>query len=273
MDFRSHLGRPIDFRHKSNLAVAALVLISGVVGVVLWLNGEPGERALAPVYVFLVWALVREIDPDHDWSALVAAAGTAVWTLVGGPVSTGFAIAGLIVAARITTSTTGRRPLPTDLAALTVFGIAIGFSVGGWLAGFGIALAIYLDDRLRGEHRLAAVAASALTAIGTTILAYLTGAFPERLPDIAQPVTIVAGVVALVLLARDPADPISQVDARHSAFMDGTRLHMSRSLVGILVFFMAILTGESADGLVVVIAALALAVLSNEIELLRRREL
>ncbi|HUG32008.1 MAG TPA: hypothetical protein VMM14_03875 [Acidimicrobiia bacterium] len=273
MDFRSHLGRPIDFRRKSNLAIAAIVLISGVVGVVLWLNGEPGERAVAPVYVFLVWALARELDPDHDWAALVAAVGIAVWTLVGGPVSTGFAIAGLMVAARITTSTTGRRPLPTDLAALTVFGVAIGFSVEGWLAGFGIALAIYLDDRLREENRRSAVAASALTAIGTTILANLTGAFPEVAPDISQPVTVVAGIVALLLLARDPAAPISQVDARHAAFMDGTRLHLSRSLVGILVFLMAILTGVSADGLVVVIATLALAVISNELALLRRREL
>lgn len=253
--------------------MVAIVLISGAVGLMLWLNGEPGKLALAPVYVFLVWGLVREIDPDHDWSALVAGVATAVWALVGGPVSTGLAMAGLMVAARITTCTTGRRPLPTDLAALSVFGIVIGFSVEGWLAGFGIALAIYLDDRLRGDHRLAAVAASALTAIGTTILATLTGAYPERLPDLSQDLAVTAGVVALVLLARDPADPISQVDARHAAFMDGTRLHLSRSLVGILVFFMGILTGPRAVGLVIVIAALALAVISNEIELLRRRKL
>jgi hypothetical protein len=117
------------------------------------------------------------------------------------------------------------------------------------------------------------VAASALTAIGSTVVANVTGAFPERLPNIVQAVAAAAGVVALLLLARDPAEPISQVDARHSAFMDKARLHVSRSVVGILVFLMAILTGVRAEGLIVLVTALGLAVVSNEIEFIRRRRL
>lgn len=273
MDFRTHLGRPMDFRRWSNIALAAIVLVSAGVAVVLWLSGEPGEIALTPVYAFLIWALLREIDPDHDWTALLGAGVTAVWGLTGGPLTSGLALAGLLVAARIITSTTGRRPLPTDLAGVTVFGIASGFSVEGWAAGFGIALAIYLDDRLSGDNRLAAIAASALTAIGTTVVANASGAFPERLPNIVQGVAAVAGIVALLILVRDPAEPISQVDARHAAFMDRVRLHVSRSVVGILVFLTAILTGVRADGLIVVIAALGLAVVSNEIALIRRRDL
>ena len=273
MDFRSHLARPMDFRRRSNLMLAVIVVISAGVAGFLWLNGEPGEIWISPVYVFLIWALLREIDPDHNWTALLAAAATAVWSLAGGPVASGLAIAGLMVAARIITSTTGRRLLVTDLAGVAVFGIAIGFSVEGWAAGFGIALGIYLDDRFRGDNRLPAVAASALTAIGSTVVANVTGAFPERLPNIVQAVAAAAGVVALLLLARDPAEPISQVDARHSAFMDKARLHVSRSVVGILVFLMAILTGVRADGLIVLVTALGLAVVSNEIEFIRRRRL
>ncbi len=263
----------MDFRRWSNVTLAAIVLVSAGVAAVLWLNGEPGVIVLTPVYVFLIWALLRDIDPDHDWTALLGAGGTAGWGLTGGPITSGLALAGLLVAARIITSTTGRRPLLTDVAAVTVFGVAIGFTVEGWAAGFGIALAIYLDDRLSGDSRLPAIAASALTAIGATVVANLSGAFPERLPNIVQGMAATAGIAALLLVVRDPAEPISQVDARHAAFMDRVRLHTSRSVVGILVFLMAILTGARADGLIVVIAALGLAVVSNEIELIRRRNL
>lgn len=273
MNFRTHLGRPFDFRHWSNLVLLGLVLVTAIAAAVLWLNGEPGAIAMTPVYAFLVWGVLREIDPDHDWTALVAAAVTAVWSLSGGPITSALALAGLMVAARIITSTTGRRPLLTDLAAVSVFGIVMGFSLEGWVAGFGIALAIYLDDRLSGDNRLPAIGASVLTAIGTTVVANLIGAFPERLPDIIPGVAAAAGVAALALLVREPAEPISQVDARHAAFMDPVRLHMSRSVVGILVFAMAVLGGLESEGLIVIIGALGLAVVANEIELIRRRNL
>lgn len=273
MDFRSHLARPLDVKSPWNVVVGVLTLITAGIAAVLWLNGQPGDVALAPVYTFLIWALTREIDPDHHWTALAAAIVTAVWALTGGAVASGFALAGLLVATRIVTSTTGRRPLPLDLAGVTVFGIAIGFTVEGWTAGFGIALAVYLDDRFSEESRLMGVGAAAATAVGTTVVATLANAFPERLPDIDQGMAITAGVAALLLLMREPAQPLSQVDARHAAFIDKARLHSSRSMLGVLVFLMAILTGVDAVGLIVVIAAIALAVVSNEVELIRRRNL
>lgn len=271
MDFRSHLGRRMNFKTPSNLAVAGICLVSGAIAGILWLGGEPGTIALSPVYAFLVWALVREIDPDHNWIALAAATFTATWALLGEPTVSGFAIAGLMIAARIATSTTGRRPLLLDLVVVSVFGIVIGYGVAGWVAGFGIAIAIYLDDRLSGDNRLAATTAAAITAIGTTVVATASGSLPDRFPEIVEWVIIAAGVAALLLIARDPAPPISQVDARHAAFIDQTRLHASRSLVGCLVFLMSIFTGQESEGLVVVIVAMGLVVISNEIELVRRR--
>jgi len=272
MDFRSHFGRRIDFRHRSNAVAAAIVISTGVAAVVLWMSGTPANVLLAPVYAFLIWALLREIDPDHQLSAVAGAVFAGAWVLGGMSLPTVWATGGLIVAARITTSTTGRRLLPIDLAAVTVFGIAIGFTVEGWVAGFGIALALYLDDRFRGENRLPAVAASAFTAIGTTVVATAAGAFPDTIPEVIQYLAIIAGVAALALLIRDPALPTSRVDARHAAFIDQARLHASRSVTGVLVFMMTILTGAASKGLVLVIAVLWIAVLSNEIELIRRRK-
>ena len=270
MDFRSHLSRPIDLRHRSNVVMLAVVVAIGVAAPVLWISGRPGSVVLAPVNAFLIWALLREIDPDHQWSAIAGAVIAGVWVLGVPTPSSAWATTGLVLAARTTTSTTGRRLLPVDLGVLTVFGIAIGFTVEGWAAGFGIALAIYLDDRFRGENRLPAIGASVITAIGTTVVATLSGAFPETVPEVIQYVAVLAGIAALALLAREPALPQSRVDARHGAFIDRARLHVSRSIVGVLVFLMTILTGPDATGLLVVVAALWLAVLSREADSLRR---
>ncbi|MFP4554934.1 MAG: hypothetical protein ACLFRT_13895 [Actinomycetota bacterium] len=276
MDFRSHLARPMDFRSPSNAILGILTLITAGIAVYLWTSDRFEESAdilLAPVHVFVIWALAREIDPDHNWTALAAATATAVWALTGGPVASALGLAGLMFAARIVTSTTGRRPLPVDLAFASAFGIAIGFSVEGWVAGFGIALAIYRDDRFAEESRPMAVGASAVTAIGTTIVATLANAFPERLPDIDQGMVLAAGLAALALIAREPAAPISQVDARHAAFIYKPRLYVSRAIVGILAFLMTLLTGADAIGMTVVVAAMVLVFVSNEIELLRRPDL
>lgn len=262
----------MDFRHRSNVVLAMIVVLAAVAAVVMWFSGASANVLLAPVYVFLIWALLREIDPDHQLSALAGGLLSGAWVLPGMPLPTIWAMGGLIVGARIATSTTGRRLLPIDLGVVTVFGIAIGFTVEGWAAGFGIALALYLDDRFRGENRLPAVAASAITAIGTTVVATAAGAFPDTVPDVIQYLAIVAGVAALVLLVREPAVPTSRVDARHAAFIDTARLHASRSAIGVLVFLMTVLTGADSEGLVLVIAALWLAVLANEIEVIRRRK-
>ena len=252
--------------------------MAGAIGVWLWLSGEPGTVVLSPVYAFLTWALLREIDPDHNWTALAGAILTAAWSLAGGPVVSGLALTGLMIAARIVTSTTGRRPLLVDLVGVTVFGIVIGYTVAGWVGGFGIAIAIYLDDRLSGDgHRIdshrGALMAASITAIGTTVVATASGAFTQQFVDVEQWAVLVAGAVALILLIRDPAAPVSQVDARHAAFISEQRLHASRSLIGCLVFVASIITGSESPGLIVLVVALGLAVISNEFELLRRRRL
>lgn len=266
----------MDVRSPSNAILGILTLITAGVALFLWMSDrfeESAEILLAPVHTFVIWALVREIDPDHHWTALAAATLTAVWALTGGTVASALAVAGLMLAARIVTSTTGRRLLPLDLAFASAFGIAIGFSVEGWMAGFGIALAIYRDDRFTDESRPMAVGASAATAIGTTIVATLVNAFPERLPDIDQGMAIAAGLAALALIAREPAAPISQVDARHAAFIYKPRLYVSRAIVGILAFLMTLFTGADAIGMIVVVAAMLLVFVSNEIELIRRPDL
>lgn len=270
MAFRSHLGRSLDLRLRSNQAMVGLVAIASLVALVLWLGGESATLFLAPAHVFATWALVREIDPDHQWTALVAAASAGAWVLAGLPVLSILPLGGLVGASRLISATTGRRPLIGDLVVMTIGGIAIGFTVAGWIAGFGIALALYLDDRRTPASRGVQVAAATVTAIGTTVLASAVEAFPKTLPEIIAWIVIVAGGLAVALVAREPPIPVSRVDARYAAPLDHDRLHVSRAVTGMLAFAMSVFTGTEALGLSPLLVALALVLVSGEMTRRRR---
>lgn len=273
MPFRTHLGRSLDFSYLSNVALVGLVGVTAGVGLFLWLNGSPVEVFWAPLDLYIMWVLIREVDPDHNWTALVAAAGAGAWSLALQPRASALAIGGLALAARITTSTTGRRPLPTDLLVVSAIGIAISFTIEGFIAGFAIAVGIYLDDRLHGESRGMQVAAAAITAVGAATVATAARAFPQTLPEIVPYMAAATGVAALLLVLRDPALPISQVDARHAAFIREDRLHASRALVGLAVFSMTLLVGLEAVVLAPALGGLLLVLISNEVERVRRPNL
>lgn len=273
MHFRSHLGRPFDIGARSNLLILVLTAVFAAAATVLWANGEPAEIIwLAPVYVFVTWALIREIDPDHDWTALLAAVVAGGWILFGGDHSSVLALAVLVVVGRVVTESTGRRPLVTDLLAL-VLAALIAFTVEGWVVAFGVAIALYLDDRFAEVSHWAQIWISAGIALAATLVATLTDAFAEPITGIRPVMAVGAGVLALTLVLREPAEPVSEVDARHKAFLRQDRLHASRSLVGVLVFAMTLLTGLSSLGLTPTLFALVLIVASNELESRRRRHL
>jgi len=65
------LGRMIDTTYKSNQLILVLTLVASALG---WLVTGGFLAGLSiGVGVFLTWALTREVDPKHDYSALLAA--------------------------------------------------------------------------------------------------------------------------------------------------------------------------------------------------------
>lgn len=273
MYFRSHVGRPFNFRATSNLLIVILVVVAAGIAIVLWANGEPAGIILyAPAYTFVAWALIREVDPDHNWTALVAAVGAGGWILFGGDRVSVLALGVLVLVGRLVTESTGRRPLITDLLGL-VLAALVAFTAEGWVVAFGVAIALYLDDRFADVSHWAQIWISAGIALAATLIATFTDAFSESLPGVRPVIVIVAGVMTLILVMREPAEPITEVDARHKAFLRKDRLHASRSLVAVLVFAMSLLTGLTSLGLIPTLFGLALIVVSNEMESIRRRGL
>lgn len=65
------LGRKIDFTYKTNKLIAIISIIVVVIG---WaLTGRAMAGLTVGLGTFLTWALSRELDPNHDYSAFLAA--------------------------------------------------------------------------------------------------------------------------------------------------------------------------------------------------------
>jgi hypothetical protein len=172
----SSIGRPIDPNYPTNRAIALLtigVMTAGAAfqffaGRSLAQSGVWGmQTGLA---VFLAWALCRELDPDHDLSAFVAAGMALVGSFVCGAGSLG-SIFWLIVLLRIVNRTTGLKA--TLLDSLGVLGL------GAWLAWQGnwgylavTALGLLLDGLLgdRNNRQIALAALGGCLGVAVLIL-------------------------------------------------------------------------------------------------------
>ena len=272
MAFRSHITRALDPRSPANTAISALTLIAAAAAGVIALTS--GRTLWLPILAggttFLSWALGRELDPDHESTGFVAAIPAGVLVLLGWDISILVTVTALM-AARLLVESTGRRPLPTDLAAMVVLASVVSFTALGWVFGFGLAIAIYLDDRMAEEHNVRAVIAAMGAAVGASLVASLSEAFPKALPEIRPPLTLALGLLAMFAVLREPLDPISLVDSRKKTLLRRDRLHAARTMVGLLAFFGSVIGAATVSAELTVALALAVALGSEELERLRRR--
>lgn len=149
MKIRSNLGRPIDPAYKTNLLILIFSVLTGAVASASSLYAGVGiiEALVMGIWsggaVLAGWAIAREIDPDHEYSAFVGAAfslaisqGNLLWI---GP------LIGVVWLAR-TVARTGGRPITLfdGVMMLGFIGYAAIFTIG-WPLGLIMAIAFALD--------------------------------------------------------------------------------------------------------------------------------
>jgi hypothetical protein len=271
MQFRSHVTRALDVTSRWNQGVLAVAGLSGIAGLYLTLarDREPLLAIQAAGLAFLSWALARELDPDRQAPAIVLAAGGGVWALLGFD-SQVLPFLALLMSSRLVVETTGRRPLPTDLAGLAVLATIVSFTPLGWVMGFGLAVAIYVDDRMAEEPSRAALLSALSAAVGSSLVASLSGAFPRTVPTVDPVLAASLGVLALIAVLREPLEPVSFVDSRTKKFLRRDRLQAGRALAGLLVFIGAVVSGAASAAVVPMAAVMAVSLASTEVERLQR---
>ena len=200
------LGRPIDPRYPTNLAIALLAPVVAIGGTI-WrlISGLPLlESALwgfgAGLTLFLTWALGRELDPDHDLSAFVGA-GLALIALLLFDLPSLLLVFWLLLVLRIVNRTTGLPARPLDSLAILGLGAWLTWQ-GHWLVGLVTAVAFLLDGLLSPRHRthLFLSGLAFLATVGLTIvqgdLARVSG---PTMPVIVSSL-VVAGLFLVVIV-------------------------------------------------------------------------
>ena len=269
--FRSHLMRPLDMSDPWNRSVLFLSAMAGAVGAYLTLfQGRDILHAVeAGGSTFLAWALCRELDPDRQTPAIAVAVFGGVWALLGMETAI-LPFAALLLVARILVETTGRRPLPGDLLVVALGATVVSLTPLGWVMGFGLAVAIYVDERMAEESNRVALLAALAAAVGSSVVTNLGDAFPRTMPTFRPLLISSMGLLALVAVLREPVDPVSFVDSRNKRFLRRDRLHAGRAAAGILVFLGAIVSGDAALAVVPMGLVVATALVSTELERRKR---
>jgi hypothetical protein len=150
------LARPLDPHYPTNSAIALLTIVVIVGGTILQLMVGLGlTRSIswgitAGLAVFLAWALARELDPDHDLSAFVAAGLMLIGLLFFSSPSI-IALFWVLVIVRMVNRTVG---LPARiLDSLMILGLGGWLTLqGNWICGLMTALAFLLDSQLPSPH-------------------------------------------------------------------------------------------------------------------------
>jgi hypothetical protein len=172
------LGRSIDLRYPTNLAIAVLTLTVAVAGTIIHVlsGAAPLESGLwgigAGFVLFLTWALGRELDPDHDLSAFVGA-GLALVGLLFFDIPSLLVIFWLLLLLRLVNRTTGLPARPLDSLAVLSLGAWLTWQ-GHWMVGLASAVAFLLDGLLRPPHRYHLFAAG-LAFAATMVLSIFHG--------------------------------------------------------------------------------------------------
>jgi len=154
----THIGRMIDPRYPTNLAILIWCTIVGalMLGFRLVSDAEIVQAILdsvmAGITVFMTWALAREIDPQEQLSAFVAVSLMTIVLFVVGVQFNLIVLAYMLTMSRIVNRSVG---LPATLSDSTMLLLFTGFVgiVGSWIFALMGAAMFLLDSILPNRDR------------------------------------------------------------------------------------------------------------------------
>lgn len=233
----SALARPLDISYRTNLGIMLMSLFTLVAAFFYqwWhLDNVPGESlwwaVQASLSVFVAWALGREIDPDVNSTAFLAAALSLAGFYYTGSYQWGLLVAFLMIL-RISSHICGQQIKITD--ALFCLGLCAYLCWQGQvLIGFAFTAAFLADSRLAPAHTRSQW--YALAALMITILAFVF--FPVGIADEHFQFSGIwipgIGIVVLIFLRviRDYQHPHSTEDYKTQP-LNGRRIQIAQIII------------------------------------------
>jgi hypothetical protein len=182
MDLRniSGIARPIELGYATNRwigVVTLVVLIAGGMGRLIagdgWLAAS-GWSALAALGFFLAWALARELDPDREPAAFLAAGFTLPTLAAAGfgwlPLPDLAALFLVLLAVRVLNRSTGLAATIPDTFGLLGLGLWLGYESSPVYLVAAVA-ALLIDALLGPADRRRFILAVSAAAIGGVLIA------------------------------------------------------------------------------------------------------
>ncbi len=153
------LGRKIDFNYKTNMIILIISLLVAGIGWVL--TGKVLSGISIGAGVFLTWALSRELDPKHDYSAFIAA-GFSLLNLIYYESIQLLVIFWIILLMRIVNGITGKDLTTFDI--FSVLGLTIYLSFNNknsvFFLVFILAMGFLIKAREKNKEALIAIGIS-----------------------------------------------------------------------------------------------------------------
>lgn len=196
------LGRPIDPKYPTNLAILIATPVAALAGVAVSLavgNGlgtALGDAFYAAFSVLMAWIIGREVDPEHDLSAFVGSA-LAFLAVIALPENPNLlAVFLLDPLTRIVNRTVG--PPATRLDLFIILGGSLLFVLfGRWQLGIVAVVALLMDAFLYPRHPSSAVFAAGVMG-GWVIYVVAIGIDPFG--DLTLPYIVVALAIAVFFI-------------------------------------------------------------------------
>ncbi len=245
----SSLTRSIDTGYFPNLLIlilSAAVLL--IISINRSLSGIPVhysllDAAAAAIAVFLCWALSREMDPDHDYTAILASLLVAGYIYLNA-VPNLLLILWLLLIFRILSRTSGNEVTLIDSLIVFIIGVWIILD-HSWIFGPVMSAFYILESRLppAGRRHLYFAIISIIISI------VLIGTKNTQNMEIFSEVfSILFIITVLYILAIFTLKPVAAMDDMGKAFLSSKRIQIVR-LIGLKTFVMAALL-IGPDGLV-----------------------
>ncbi len=267
------LSRPVDFAYPSNRYAIGMSVLAFVGVAIYYLIGQ--QAAIvdslflglgAAGAAFLAWAIGRELDPDYNLSAGLAAP-LAVVGFVGLGLPNFFGLVLLMWSSRMVARTVGL-PMKTFDSTLILMLTGLAIWQGSWIFGLTGALVFFLDSRLHNPDTGQAIYAI-FALILTFAIPFIDDGFAGA-AELTMPYVIGVGLVAVLyasLIVRRPLPVVSVGDATGEKLNLG-RVQAAQAYILVVLIGIAFWHGDAGVVLLLPVWAVILSMVINRLLLI-----
>ena len=245
------IGRPMDMSYATNRLI--MLIFAVVFGLITVFGYFFRQMDFVPalgygfgmaIGVFFAWAIARELDPDHDYSAFIGSGFALIAMFIFYPPDF-VGLIWLLLILRIINRSTGLPARITDSLLVSIIATYL-ICKGGWIYGLFSIIAFLLDSFLDPQFRDQLYFA-ALNAV-ITVLIWIFRGIPNYSDALSIPILIIAisiSLLAIPLIAAS-SKTISLSDITHQK-LNSTRIQAAQLFA--LAFALIILFYEGNTGM------------------------